>query len=169
MDMYEDMAEKGRKGDTYVGHLTGGEMVVPVAVLDAEDGFLRKAINGAMKEMDVNPDQFTVGHEDNSVNPETGQIEFGFSISKAWKSVTKPFKSAAKSVAKATGLAKEPSGPSAAEQKALAEAKARVEEQQKRLDFRETTLAEQKRSAIRSRRGRGGAYALLGSQDRLGG
>ena len=158
-DMYEDMAEKGRKGDTYVGHLTGGEMVVPVAVLDAEDGFLRKAINGAMKEMDVNPDQFTVGHEANSVNPETGQIEFGFSLKRFVRKVTN-----------AVGITKpKPAGPSAAEIQAIEEAKKRIVEQQAKLNVRETSLAEQKQSAIRSRRGRGGAYALLGSQDRLGG
>jgi hypothetical protein len=151
-DMYEDMADKGRKGDTYVGHLTGGEMVVPVAVLDAEDGFLRKAINGAMKDMEVNPDQFTVGHEDNSVNPETGQIEFGLG---SWIK-RKVFRQKVK-------------GPSAAERKAVAEAKARIEKQQKELDARKVTLDQQKQAAFRARRGRGGSYSLLSSQDTLGG
>jgi hypothetical protein len=40
--------------------------------------------------------------------------------------------------------------------------------QKKRLNERETYLAEQKQSAIRARKGRGGSYSLLGTEDRLG-
>jgi hypothetical protein len=164
-DMYESMADKGRKGDTYIGHLTGGEMVIPKALLDADDGYMRKLISGTMEELDIDSGQFTVGHENNSVNPETGQIEFGWG---SWNPV-KIVKRAVKKVGQSLGVVKKPpSGPSAAELKAVEEAKARVAAQEKRLNERETYLSEQKQSALRARKGRGGRYSLLGAEDRLG-
>lgn len=93
------VAQQGRGGDTMLAHVSRGEVVVPNALLDAEDAFLRQLLEGVMKEYGYDPGWFTVGHELNSINPETGLPEFGW-LSKAWKKVTKPIKKVAKAVTK---------------------------------------------------------------------
>jgi hypothetical protein len=118
----KDLPTKGRKGDTMLAHVTRGEMVIPVKLLDADDGYLREMLSDVMKEVGMNPAQFTVGDKANKINPETGYPEFGWfssivkSVKKAVKkvvntakkvvkAVAKPVASVVKSVAKATGLA----------------------------------------------------------------
>ena len=71
----EDM---GRKGDTYLAHMTGGELVIPKAF--ANDPELRALVDAKFKSHGVSTEQFIVGTEKNSINPETGQPEFGFKI-----------------------------------------------------------------------------------------
>jgi hypothetical protein len=93
------VSQQGRGGDTMLAHVSRGELVIPNSLLDAEDAFLRKVIEGVMEEYGYNPGWFTVGHEMNSINPETGLPEFGW-FSKAWKAVTKPIKKVAKAVTK---------------------------------------------------------------------
>ena len=93
------VAQQGRGGDTMLAHVSRGEIVVPNALLDAEDAFLRQLLEGVMEEYGYDPGWFTVGHELNSINPETGLPEFGW-FSKAWKAITKPIKKVAKAVTK---------------------------------------------------------------------
>jgi hypothetical protein len=100
-----EMADMGRNGDTVLGHLSRGEMVVPNELLDAEDGALRKILEGVMKEVGINPNQFTVGHEDNKINPATGLPEFGW-LSKAFKAVKSVVKSVVKTVKSVVGTVK---------------------------------------------------------------
>lgn len=91
------LASKGRNGDSLLAHVARGEIVIPNILLDAEDKALRKIIQAVFKEYGVDPEIYTVGSDKNSVNPETGLIEFGW-LSKAWKAVTKPIKNIVKTV-----------------------------------------------------------------------
>ena len=93
----ERMAKAGRFDDDHVGHLATGELVVPAPLLEKLPE-LRESILGHLREMGVeDPERYIVGNELNSVNPETGMVEFGFfsSISKAFKSVVKVLKKVA--------------------------------------------------------------------------
>ena len=70
------MAKYGRNGDSVMAHLTPGEMVLPKPVLDANP-HLAAMIAQAIANAGADPEQYRVG-EDMSINPETGQPEFGF-------------------------------------------------------------------------------------------
>lgn len=72
----KEAPKKGRMGDTVLGHLTKGEVVLPVQMLDADNKAIRKVVMQMMTEYGVNPNEYTVGHKDNKVNPETGYPEF---------------------------------------------------------------------------------------------
>ena len=65
-------ADMGRGGDTTVGHLTPGEVVVPV---DLQTPQLMAALMEAL-----GPDfgRYQVGGDDDSINPQTGMPEFGY-------------------------------------------------------------------------------------------
>lgn len=106
----KELPKKGRRTDTVLGHLTNGEMVIPVEILDADKGYLREVINGVMKELGGNPNEYTVGHKDNKINPETGYPEFwGWNpfkaVKKVVKSVVNTVKKVVKTAAAAVGLA----------------------------------------------------------------
>jgi hypothetical protein len=106
----KELPKKGRNGDDVLAHLTKGEIVVPVEILDAEDGYLRKVINEIMTELGGNPNEYTVGHKDNKINPETGYPEFwGWNpfkaVKKVVKKVTNVVKKVVSKVATAVGLA----------------------------------------------------------------
>ena len=62
------MAAKGRGSDNVIAHLTGGEVVVPVEVLN-EFPTLRKSLSNAFENMGLNPAQYVAGHGENSINP----------------------------------------------------------------------------------------------------
>lgn len=83
-DVGEDIAEAGRGTDTLVAHLSLGEVVIPRALLDDPTvlGALKQIFAAA--ELDMN--EFTVGHEANKINPETGYPEF-FKLKKLFKKV----------------------------------------------------------------------------------
>jgi hypothetical protein len=86
----KEAPKKGRMGDTVIGHLTKGEVVLPVQMLDADNHALRKIVMKMMTEYGVNPNEYTVGHKDNKINPETGYPEFwGWNPFKAAKKVVK--------------------------------------------------------------------------------
>ena len=86
----DKMAAKGRGSDNVIAHLTGGEVVGPVEVLN-EFPTLRKSLSNAFENMGLNPAQYVAGHGENSINPETGAPEFIVhkKIKKAIKKVTK--------------------------------------------------------------------------------
>ena len=72
----ESIAIHGRFGDTTVGHLSAGEMVLPKPI--AHDPVLRRALFDAFQRHDTDPNRYTVGHYENSINPLTGVPEFGW-------------------------------------------------------------------------------------------
>lgn len=70
-------ASKGRGGDTVVGHLTRGEVVVPRQLIDRSPE-LRDMLKATFKANGGSMDEFTVGHEMNKINPQTKQPEFAW-------------------------------------------------------------------------------------------
>ena len=89
----QKLAEYGRNGDIYVVHAAEGETVVPMEVLN-ENPKIKELLFKQMEEMGLDPQEFVVGNELNSINPDTGLPEFFF------KSVFRAVKKAVKSVAK---------------------------------------------------------------------
>ena len=77
MPIEEDMGElatEGRGGDVVMGHLTPGELVIPVAMM--EDPEIARVLEDAFDSFEMDMDKYTVGHENNNVNPDTGYPEF---------------------------------------------------------------------------------------------
>lgn len=72
---FAELAREGRGGDTEIGHLTPGEIVVPKAILKRFPA-LRTALFDAFREAGIEPERYVVGEDENSVNPETGAPEF---------------------------------------------------------------------------------------------
>jgi len=88
-DVAKRMAEYGRYGDDMVVHVESGEIVVP-KVLVEKNPKLKESIFENLREQGVeNPEQYVVGHSKNSVNPNTGLVEFNIfkGIEKAFKGV----------------------------------------------------------------------------------
>ena len=92
----DKLAEYGRNGDIYVVHAAEGETVVPMEVLEANPK-VKELLFGQMREMGLDPGEFIVGNELNSINPATGMPEFFF------KSI---FRAVKKAVKKVVGFAK---------------------------------------------------------------
>jgi hypothetical protein len=85
-DDAKEMADKGENGDTVMGHLTPGEIVLPLPLAQKLEPVLKKAFE--MMDMDI--EQYTVGHEKNSMNEESGCPEFampkpGSPVWNAWE------------------------------------------------------------------------------------
>lgn len=74
----QKLAEYGRHGDIYFVHAAEGETVVPMEVLNANPK-VKDMLFNQMREMGLDPDEFVVGNELNSINPVTGMPEFFFS------------------------------------------------------------------------------------------
>ena len=68
------LAAAGRGGDTMIGHLTPGELVVPRGILAAPG--VREAIQGWYANAGLDMDRFVVGGKGDSINPRTGMREF---------------------------------------------------------------------------------------------
>lgn len=75
--------EQGRGTDTVMAHMSLGEVVIPRTFLDDPDvmGMLQSLFQQAGTDLK----QYTVGDPANSINPDTGNPEFGF-FSKLFKS-----------------------------------------------------------------------------------
>lgn len=69
------MAEFGRNGDRFLGHLEKDDTVIPMAVLDANPA-LKESLFAHMRQMGVDPNRYIVGTNFNSINPDTGLPEF---------------------------------------------------------------------------------------------
>ena len=86
MPIEEDMGElamEGRGGDIVMGHLTPGELVIPVAMM--EDPEIARVLEDAFDAFEMDMDRYTVGHENNSINPDTGYPEFeGMNYNEMW-------------------------------------------------------------------------------------
>tara|TARA_R100001530_G_scaffold15220_1_gene13603 strand:+ start:3535 stop:5268 length:1734 start_codon:yes stop_codon:yes gene_type:complete len=72
----DHLADFGRFGDGHLVHASEGEAVVPSAVLD-ENPRLKTALFTQMRERGLDPNRYIVGDKLNSINPVTGQPEFG--------------------------------------------------------------------------------------------
>ena len=83
---YGEMADMGRAGDDTLAHLQSGELVIPKELIDS-DPELKEGIFQRMMDMGIdNPEQYVVGSDANSINPNTSLAEFGF-FSKVFKKV----------------------------------------------------------------------------------
>lgn len=69
-------ASLGRNGDTQIGHLTPGEVVVPQSVAANLPGGGMNALYEAYREAGLDPDQYIVGGEGDSYNPATNVPEY---------------------------------------------------------------------------------------------
>ena len=87
MPIEEDMGElamEGRGGDIVMGHLTPGELIIPVAMM--EDPEIARVLEDAFDAFEMDMDRYTVGHENNSINPDTGYPEFeGMNYDELWR------------------------------------------------------------------------------------
>jgi len=97
-DARYELAMHGRYGDTTIGHLTPGEMVLPRPI--ADDPVLKRQLFDAFERHELNPYQYQVGHFENSINPLTGAPEFGF-----FKKLGKSIKKAAPVIGQIVGFA----------------------------------------------------------------
>ena len=70
------LAASGRFGDTEIGHLTPGEMVLPQALLTPD---LKVYLQDAFRQAGLDIGRYIVGGTDDSINPATGAREFFFS------------------------------------------------------------------------------------------
>ncbi len=82
-------AALGRNEDRFMAHVAPGEMVVPPVISDKTRSIIRKE----MAAVGLNPNEYVVG-QGMSINPITGQAEFGF-LKKIAKSVKKVVKKVA--------------------------------------------------------------------------
>ena len=94
-DVAQQMAALGRYGDDSLVHAQTGEIVVPREVLESNPALKQAIFDDMMARGIEDPERYVVGSESNSINPETGLMEFGF-----FKSVVRRVKSAVSSVAK---------------------------------------------------------------------
>jgi len=93
----QGIASLGRGSDDQIGHLTTGEKVLPLPV--AQDPSVQRVINDAFAKHDLDPNQYTVGHAANSINPNTQFAEFGF-----FKKLGKAFRKVAQVVGTVVGF-----------------------------------------------------------------
>lgn len=98
----DHLAEYGRYEDTYMVHAAQGETVVPMAVFD-ENPRLKASLFAQMRAMGIDPEQYVVGSEFNSINPVTGQPEFF--LKKLFKGLKKAVKKVIKVIKKVAPIA----------------------------------------------------------------
>lgn len=72
--LLKEAAADGRGNDSVMVHAAKGEIVIPVEL--ARHPELRKIIAQGFEALGTSVDHYTVGHEKNSKNPETGESEF---------------------------------------------------------------------------------------------
>ena len=80
------LASQGRYGDQMMAHVAPGEVNLPKKIV--ADPELKKQLEELYQKFGVTMDQYTVGNDANSINPNTGIMEFGF-LSDLWKGVKK--------------------------------------------------------------------------------
>ncbi len=80
------LASQGRHGDQMIAHVAPGEVILPKKLIS--DPELKKQLEELYEKFGVSLDQYTVGNEANSINPNTGIMEFGF-LSDLWGDIKK--------------------------------------------------------------------------------
>lgn len=99
-DIASRMASYGRFGDDRVVHVETGELIVPRKLIDQSPA-LKESIFQHLREAGIeDPERYVVGSAENSFNPETGLMEFGF-FSKIFKGIKKAVKKIGKVLKKA--------------------------------------------------------------------
>ena len=93
------MAGHGRFGDDSVAHIQTGEIVVPLSLIENNPNLKEQIFKNLRDNGIEDPEQYVVGSAANSINPETGLMEFGF-LSKIFKGIKKAFKAVVKIVKK---------------------------------------------------------------------
>ena len=76
IEMNEMPEEAGRGTDNVLAHLSLGEIVIPRAVQDGPE--VQAMLQAIFEKAGADINEFTVGHESNKINPETGYPEFFF-------------------------------------------------------------------------------------------
>lgn len=71
----QSISSKGRGEDSLSGHLSPGDIILPKEIHNPE---LLKAVHKHFAQHGASADQYTAGHKENSINPETGMPEFSF-------------------------------------------------------------------------------------------
>ena len=74
--MAMELAEAGRGGDSMLAHLTPGEVILPLGMMDDPD--FERVVENRFNELDLNPEEYVAGLGIASLNPVTGLEEFGF-------------------------------------------------------------------------------------------
>jgi hypothetical protein len=97
-EVMQRLMSAGRDGDTAIGHLTEGEVVIPAPVLEANPQ-AANMLEQTMTQMGIDPRTRVVDSTGEiggiaSINPETGFQEFGF-LSNVWKKAKKVVKAVA--------------------------------------------------------------------------
>ena len=72
------MAAMGREGDDTIAHVQTGELIIPAAFLEANPE-MKETLFAFLEGQGVeDPEQYVVGSDENSINPDTGAPEFFF-------------------------------------------------------------------------------------------
>ena len=106
-----ELSQAGRGGDTMLAHLTPGEVVLPLGMMDDED--FERAVEARFNQLDLNPEEYVAGLGIASLNPMTGLEEFGF-FKKIAKGVKKVVKKVVRPVAQIAQFIPGPHAPLAA-------------------------------------------------------
>jgi len=85
------MAGHGRFGDDSVAHIQTGEIVIPLTLLESNPKLKEQILKQLLEDGIEDPEQYVVGSDANSINPETGLMEFG-AISKILRGIAKVIK-----------------------------------------------------------------------------
>jgi len=88
------MAAMGRNGDNALAHLEKGELVIPAALLESNPDMKETLFTFLQEQGIEEPERYVVGTDANSVNPQTGALEFFL------KKIVKGVKKAIKGVGK---------------------------------------------------------------------
>lgn len=101
-DMAAQMASLGRFGDDVIVHAQTGELVIPKKILEDNPEIKEAVFQQLMAQGVEDPEQYVVGSNSASINPETGLAEYGFfkSIRRAVSKVAKSVKKVASKVVK---------------------------------------------------------------------
>ena len=92
------MAAMGREGDDTIAHVQTGELIIPAAFLEANPD-MKETLFAFLEGQGVeDPERYVVGSDANSVNPDTGAIEFFFK--KLFKKIVGGVKNIIKGVVK---------------------------------------------------------------------
>jgi len=76
-------AAAGAGGDTVLGHLTPGEVVIPKELMS--NSTVQKSITSIFEEAGIPMETYIVGSEENQINAETGHPEFFFGFGRRRK------------------------------------------------------------------------------------
>lgn len=109
--MAMELAEAGRGGDSMLAHLTPGEVILPLGMMDDPD--FERAVENRFNQLDLDPEEYVAGLGIASLNPITGLEEFGF-FKKIAKGVKKVVKKVVRPIAKVAQFIPGPWQPAAA-------------------------------------------------------